>query len=240
MTTQHRHLFARVLSLALLTLLATAAQAQRIHAYLAAGPTVSQVEGDELKGFRKWGGTGGVGALVSLSENNRWKMCVEVDFAQRGFKNKTRNPYNIDATLNYVDIPVTFHFHDNKGGMTFGAGLLYGRLVKQPHGKLDHTSTFLPDTNDMTFLKNDFAAIIDLRFTVWRGLQLNLRFQYSIAPIKKDWKFVEYENETQIRNDDPAVWYNNCRNISIGARLIWEFGTEDKSSSSRKTRRHRR
>lgn len=213
--------------------------AQRIHAYVAAGATVSQVEGDELKGFKKWGGTAGVGAMVKLTENNRWKMSVEVDFAQRGFKNKTRNPYNIDATLNYIDIPVAFHFHDNKGGIEVGAGLLYGRLVKQPHGVLDHTSTFLPDTTDMTFLKNDLAALIDLRFTVWRGLQINLRFQYSLIPIKKDWKFAEYKNEAQIRDDKPEVWYNNCRNISIGARLIYEFGTDD-GNTTRKSHKRRR
>ena len=217
----------------------TPLMAQRIHAYVAAGATVSQVEGDELKGFKKWGGIGGVGAMVKLTDNGRWKMSVEADFAQRGFKNKTRNPYNINATLNYIDIPVTFFFHDNHGGLDIGAGLLYGRLVRQPHGELDHPSTFLPDSTDMSFLKNDFAALVDLRFTVWRGLQLNLRFQYSIIPIKKDWMFKEYENESQIQNDNPRVWYNDCRNISISARLIWEFGTSNDGGTSHKTKRRR-
>lgn len=225
----------------LLMIAVSAAYAQRIHAYVAGGATVSQVEGDELKGFKKWGGTGGVGAMVKLTEDNRWKMSVEVDFAQRGFKNKTRNPYNIDATLNYIDIPVAFHFHDNHGGITVGAGFLYGRLVKQPHGEVDHISTFIPDSTDMAFLKNDFAALLDLRFTAWRGLQLNLRFQYSIIPIKKDWKFTEYENEAQIRDDKPNVWYNNCRNISITARLIWEFGTgDDNGGLGRKSKKRNR
>lgn len=223
-----------------LLLMVTAAQSQRIHAYVAAGATVSQVEGDELKGFKKWGGTAGVGAMVRLSENGRWKMSVEADFAQRGFRNNTRNPYDINLTLNYIDIPITFHFHDNKGGLEVGAGLLYGRLVRQPHGELDHPSTFIPDSTDMSFLKNDFAALLDLRFTVWRGLQLNLRFQYSIIPIKKDWKFSEYENESQIQNDNPNVWYNNCRNISISARLIYEFGTGDDNGIVGKRSKKRR
>ncbi len=214
--------------------------AQRIHAYLAAGATVSQVEGDELKGFKKWGATGGVGAMVRLTDNGRWKMSVEASFAQRGFRNKNRNPYNTNLTLNYIDIPVTFFFHDNHGGLDVGAGLLYGRLVKQPHGDIDHISTFLPDSTDMTFLKNDLAALVDLRFTVWRGLQLNLRFQYSIIPIKKDWMFKEYENKAQIRDDTPRVWYNNCRNISISARLIWEFGTDDNGTAGHKSKRRRR
>ncbi|MCR4812309.1 MAG: porin family protein [Bacteroidales bacterium] len=223
-----------------LLLMVTAAQSQRIHAYVAAGATVSQVEGDELKGFKKWGGTAGVGAMVRLTENGKWKMSVEADFAQRGFRNNTRNPYDINLTLNYIDIPITFHFHDNKGGLEVGAGLLYGRLVRQPHGELDHPSTFIPDSTDMSFLKNDFAALLDLRFTVWRGLQLNLRFQYSIIPIKKDWKFSEYENESQIQNDNPNVWYNNCRNISIGVRLIYEFGTGDDNGIVGKRSKKRR
>ena len=227
----------RTIILTFLLFLITAAQAQRIHAYVAAGATLSQVEGDELKGFKKWGATAGVGAMVNLTENNRWKMSVEADFAQRGFRNKTNNPYNINLTLNYVDIPITFHFHDNKGGMTVGLGFLYGRLVRQPHGQGDTTSTFVIDNSDMEFLKNDLAALADLRFTVWRGLQINLRFQYSIIPIKKDWKFTEY---VYGRDKEPNIWYNDCRNISISARLIYEFGTNDDGVVGRKAKKRKR
>lgn len=218
----------------------TAAQAQRIHAYLAAGATLAQVEGDELKGFKKWGGTGGVGAIVNLTENGRWRMGVEVDFAQRGFKNKTRNPYNINLTLNYIDIPLSFYFHDTHGGITVGAGMLYGRLVQQPHGNVLFPSTFVPDTSDMSWLKNDLGVLLEFRFTVWRGLQLNLRWQYSVIPIKKNWMFKEYENESQIRSDTPNVRYNNCYNHAITARIIWEFGTEDNGShKTHKRKKHR-
>lgn len=231
----------RTIILTFLLFLVTAAQAQRIHAYVAAGATVSQIEGDSLQGFKKWGGTAGVGAMVKLTENGRWKMSVEADFAQRGVRNNTRNPYNINLTLNYIDIPLLFHFHDNRGGIEVGAGFLYGRLVRQPHGTIEHISTFIPDSTDMTFLKNDFAALVDLRFTVWRGLQLNLRFQYSIIPVKKDWKFTEYTNEAQINGTyPPVVSYSDCRNISISARLIYEFGTNDDGVVGRKAKKRKR
>ncbi|MBO4588095.1 MAG: outer membrane beta-barrel protein [Bacteroidales bacterium] len=233
----------RTILFTILLLLVTAAQAQRIHAYVAAGATVSQVEGDELKGFKKWGGTAGVGAMVRLTENGRWKMSVEADFAQRGFRNNIKHPesYVTSITLNYIDIPVVFHFHDNKGGLEVGAGILYGRLVKQPHGTLEFPSTFVPDTSNMEFLKNDFAALLDLRFTIWRGLQLNLRFQYSIIPIKKDWEFYVYTTDEQISTNNPGeTRIRDCRNISIGARLIYEFGTGDDNGIIGKRSRKKR
>ena len=229
----------RTIILTFLLFLVTAAQAQRIHAYVAAGATLSQVEGDELKGFKKWGGTAGVGAMVNLTENNRWRMGIEADFAQRGFRNniKRKDTYVTSLTLNYVDIPITFHFHDTKGGLTVGAGFLYGRLVQQPHGTLEYPSTFIPDTINMEFRKNDLAVLLDLRFTVWRGLQLNLRWQYSVIPIKDPWKFTQYNDGTT----QPDVWENKkIHNNSISARLIYEFGTNDDGVVGRKSKKRKR
>ena len=223
-----------ILIVMILALLPTV-RAQRIHAYLAGGFTLAQVEGDELKGFKKWGGSGGVGAIMNITDNGKWRFGVEVDFDQRGFKNKTKNPYNINLTLNYIDIPVSFYFHDNRGGITVGAGLMYGRLVQQPHGQLDYPAdTFVPDTTDMSWLKNDVAVQLEFRFTVWRGLQLNLRWQYSLLPIKKDWTFTEYRQAA-----NPDVWSNNCYNHAITARIIYEFGTEDNGGRSSHKRRRR-
>lgn len=193
-------------------------QAQRIHAYVTTGVTLSQIEGDELKGFRQIGNVSGVGALTALDDKYRWGLSIEALFSQRGAYNASDAPYVGRIALNYVDIPVMVHFQDPYGGMLFGLGLCYGRLVQQPHGKLEFNSNaYLPDTTDMTFLRNDLAAVLDFRFTIWKGLQFNLRWQYSILPVKKDWLFVEYIKQQAVKSVND--FYNN----SIALRLIWQF-----------------
>ena len=203
----------------LLTMLPLCIQAQHIHAYVTTGLNLSQIEGDELKGFRHVGFNGGVGALTALDDNYRWGLSVEALFTQRGASNMdSPEPYRGKYTLNYVDIPLLFHYQDPYGGMLIGAGIIYGRLVQQPHGNLEYRpNVFIPDTSDLTFLKNDLSVALDFRFTVWKGLQFNLRWQTSILPIKRDWKFTEINGQVK------RTFYRDAYNQSIALRLIWQF-----------------
>lgn len=210
----------RLTLITLLALLPLVAEAQRIHAFVSSGMTVSQIEGDELKGFKHFGYTGGVGALTSISKNNRWGLSVEALYSQRGSYNNSGDPYSIKLTLHYIDIPVLVHFQDPYGGMLFGIGLDYGRLVQQPHNVMKYNPNyFIPDTTDFTFLSNDLAVVADARFTIWSGLQLGFRWQYSLIAIKREWRFFEYTNNgTNLKE-----YVNNAYNHSISMRLIWQF-----------------
>lgn len=211
----------RPLAILLLALALTPAlRAQRIHAFVTSGVNLSQIEGDELKGFRKLGYVGGIGALAAVSANYQWGLSVEMLFSQRGSYNTTLNPYACDIALNYVDIPLLVHYQDIRGGMLVGVGITYGRLVEQPHfrGLLQYpTPAFLPDTADFAFLNDDLAVTADFRFTVWRKLQFNMRWQYSIIPIKRDWHFSEYRQGRWVN------WSNNCYSNSLSLRLIYQF-----------------
>jgi len=209
-------------------------QAQRIRAFLSAGAATSQVEGDELKGFDHWGLHGGVGAWIGLDERDRWAFSVEADYSCRGISSShytSQSFYNINMDLHYVDIPVTFFFHDPYGGLRLGAGLVYSRLVSQPNGYVEFLPKyFVPDTSDMKFLKNDLAAALEARIDVWKGLQLGVRYQHSLIPVKKDWHFWMEGNE----------WANNCFNSSLTVRLTWMFGYDDRPSSHRRFKSRRR
>jgi hypothetical protein len=224
----------RIATLICFVLISATLYAQRIDAYLVLGGVASQVEGDELKGFGHWGLHGGVGAWVRLDDRDTWGLAIETDYSCRGIFNNSgsaENYYNIDLDLHYIDIPVTAFFRDPYGGLRLGAGLVYSRLVSQPHGYIRYTPTyFVPDTADMQFLKNDLAAAVEARFTIWNGLQFSLRYQYSILPVKKNWHFYMQDES----------WANNCYNSSLSLRLVWQFGYDRSASLRKKNLRHRR
>ena len=232
--------------LALLTLLALSASAQHrgrrngsfIHAYPVAGLTLSQIEGDELKGFKCPGFTAGVGAIFPLDRNEMWHFSVEATYSQRGARNVVNpDPYKLNGlTLNYVDIPIAIHFTDPYGGITVGAGVGYSRLVQQPHGEIQFKDTyFIPDTSDMTFLRNDIPFIFDVRFPLHENLQFCFRWQYSLIPIKKEWTFTGIFNGTNVE-----TWSNDCYNSSLSFRLLYEFGGSSKSRHGKKNPYRRR
>ncbi len=243
--TPHRQRLLAILLLVVTLLSANDLQAQRrrnrsiFHAYPVVGATASQMRGDELRGFKKWGFTAGVGSTLSISDNDNWKLSLEADFSQRGAFNNTNDPYSLyDFTLNYVDIPLTLHFTDPIGGITIGAGLVYSRLVQQPHGEVVYLPNyFVPDDSDMSFLKNDFAAAIDLRFPIWKGLTFNLRYQHSLIPIKKQWSFTEYG---QMFSGGSDTWSNDIYNSSVSVRIMYVFGEQKHYNKYNRKKKYKR
>lgn len=203
-----------------------------IQAYPTAGLAISQIEGDCLKGFKKKGFSGGVGAMIPLDKYQQWQLNVETSFSQRGVYEGSFDPniqYRIFGfSLNYVDIPVMLYYRDPYGGIQLGLGLSYSRLVQQPHGTILY-SEVIPDTTDMSFLRNDFAIIGSVRFPLWKHLKLDIRCQYSLLPIKKDWTFTDYHFGTP-----PRIYVNNCYNFSFSTRLLWMFGEPEHYRNRRK------
>ena len=119
-------------------LVAGSLEAQRFDAAVLAGVTVSQLDGDNSAGYNKVGLIGGLDGIILLSE--KMEVSVGLHFNQQGSRCET----NLDAgapcgvlkiNLNYVDIPVLFHYKDWKSGsgdhyrLQFNIGLGYGRLI---------------------------------------------------------------------------------------------------------------
>ena len=210
----------KILFILLISVAGLTAEAQRIHGFVSTGATLSQIEGDELKSYSKWGVTAGVGAIAGLDRHETWNLSVEALFSQRGSYNGTGDPFSLSLRLDYVDIPLMVHFRDPWGGMLLGLGLCYSRLVQQPHGIMKYNPNyFIPDTTDMTFLSNDLSAVADIRFPIWRGLMLNIRWHYSLIPVKRNWQFTELRGDGTIKDQ----WENDCYNNSLTFRLIWQF-----------------
>lgn len=218
-----------ILATAFLLMSGGEANAQKIKAFVALGGNLSQIDGDEVYGFKKLGFTGSVGTMIPLTESQKWAISVEAKFSQYGAYQKDY-PYSYNATLPYIEIPLMAHFVDNQGGWTFGLGAVYGRLMNYTEkAAWDNTgvTTVITDFQKKPYEKNDFSFVADIRFKIWKNLKFNFRYQHSLVPTKKDWMFI----------NNAQTWTRDTYNSSLSARLIWVFGDDDTPKKKTKKRR---
>jgi hypothetical protein len=181
------------------------------------GMNLSQVDGDEVFGFKKVGANIGAGVMIPIGGN--WDFSFEALFTQKGanqkpqYSDSTRNgAYRIN--LNYVEVPVLVMYTD-KEFISAGAGFSWGRLVsvkEWEHGKLVETTTL----NSGVYSKNDFSILGDLRIRIYKQLKFNLRYQYSLVKIRTR----EFENGAG------QTWTRDQYNNLISFRLIWVFNEQ--------------
>ena len=57
---------------------------QTIRAFVSAGGNLSQINGDEVFGFKKAGLTASVGTMIPISKNENWLVSVETKYSQYG------------------------------------------------------------------------------------------------------------------------------------------------------------
>ena len=256
-----------VLLLASLVAAPTRLQAQIIKGEVFLGGNITQVDGDECYGFKKFGFHGGAGALVPIT--SFMDVGLEVLFNQKGAYKRdaiTSNstfPYAYNLRLNYAEIPIMIYLTD-KDRVSVGLGVSYGRLVGltelrdgEPFdyegvgigvgdGQLHwrENADNLPDiskitdinelneivvkafpdvtyisekvANSNTYRPNDFSICADLRFRIWEGIHAELRYQYSLRPIRYR---MFYEDSSLILANQIRTQYNN----SITLRVVYLF-----------------
>jgi hypothetical protein len=86
--------------------------------------------------------------------------------------------------------------------------------------------------NSHTYRPRDFGICADLRVRIWEGIHAELRYQYSIVPIRTR-LFYKDQNETLLKDDDKNVpplqlQYNN----SLTLRVVYIFN-ERRSKSNK-------
>lgn len=192
------------------------------------GLNMTQVEGDEVHGFKKPGLQIGVGALIPFK--NKWDISMEVLYNQKGatqraqYQNDTLSSGEIEngqykIRLNYVEVPILVHFTD-KGFLTFGAGFSWARLVgiqEWEHGNRVETTTLTSDT----YNKNDFSYIIDVRIKILGPLKFGIRYQNSMVKIRTR----DYVNKIG------DTWSRDQYNKVLTFKLVYIFNEEQSKSN---------
>lgn len=196
-------------------------EAQIIKGEAVLGMNLTQVDGDEVYGFKKVGANVGGGVLVPFGKRGRWDASFEVLYSQKGSWQKAQYHDSLNngiiitgeykLNLHYMEVPIMVMYTD-KELISFGAGFSLGRLIgvkEWEHGRLIDTTTL----SSGTYSKNDFSILADFRIRIYKSLKFNLRYQYSLVKIRTR-EFEDLAGNTWTRKQ-----YNNV----ITFRLIWVF-----------------
>lgn len=208
--------------------------AQRFKGAVMGGMNISQVDGDEVYGYKRVGGHFGVAAILPMK---KWDITLETVFNQKGAYQKPQYEYWVmDSTLltvdsalytgeynlrlNYVEVPLMVHYTDRER-YTAGLGFSYGRLVSV--SEVEHGGSIPPYSDTIAFNKNDFSVLVDLQIRIWKQLKFNVRFSYSIIPIReRTYHDILYEY------NDP--WTRKQYNNTLTFRLVYVFNEQEKQT----------
>lgn len=160
-----------------------------INVGLLVGANFCQIDGDNYAGYRKIGAN--VGGIGHIRLYKRITFSFELLYSQKGAKSDIVRFSTLDSTtivtkygirLNYAEIPLMINYFD-KHKSHFGMGISIGRLLNTSETLETKPPTTL-NTDDYPFKKDayDFVAGADLHLI--KGLFLNLRFQYSLLPVR--------------------------------------------------------
>lgn len=193
--------------------------AQRIKGAIIGGFNTTQVDGDEVYGYHKWGFNVGASAIFPFGKTSNWSIGIETLFTQKGsYENDPNSPDSLgkpyyNLRLNYAEVPVLLMYEDKKT-LTFGAGFSWGRLVSVTeieHGNQTKTTLFGP------YKRDDFSVLFDLRFKLYEGLKFNFRYQYSMIPIRH--RIYDVIDNSGIRH----TWERYQYNSMLTFRFIYIF-----------------
>ncbi len=214
---------------------------QHILGAVSAGINFSQVDGDEVYGFKKVGFNGGPSVIIPFGKDKKWSVTLELLFSQLGSRQKSVYPVSttIDSTragfydgyrlsLNYVQVPVIVHYTD-KRFIAGGLGFQYGQLVGvTEYEDYNDYRGFVRSTTTLQgpYTRADIQALADVRIRVYRGLWFNVRYSYSILPIRTRVFVNPFFGNTWLRKQ-----YNNV----ISIRLVYIFNDilPDKNKKSK-------
>ncbi|GAB1403873.1 hypothetical protein MASR1M74_10510 [Lentimicrobium sp.] len=159
------------------------ANAQRIMGAVFGGFNATQVDGDEVYGYKKFGLNIGAAAIIPVYGN--WSVSLENTYSEKGAHQRPRFLDSLDGSydlkLNYLEVPLLIHFTD-KDIVTFGAGMSWGRLIgvsEQRNGyKMSGTTL-----ESGIYRNSDLNLLIDVRFRIYKRLHFDVRYAYSLRPI---------------------------------------------------------
>jgi hypothetical protein len=201
----------------MLLALGLSVSAQRFQGAVMGGMNISQVDGDEVYGYDRVGGHLGAAAILPIKN---WDITLETVFNQKGAYQNRQYLDSVrqlngkyDLRLNYIEVPLMAHYTD-RNIITAGAGFSWGRLVS--YKEIEHDGWQQPYSDTVPFNKNDFNVLVDVQLRVYKRLKFNIRFAYSLVPIRE-------RTFTDPYTIDAEPWTRKQYNNMLTFRVVYVF-----------------
>ncbi len=155
-------------------------RAQEFKGFVSGGVTSSQIAGDDLSGFTKWGFY--LGPKVTYPLTKKTDLGVQLLYTQKGSRRDQKEGVRGDgpwskARLDYVDIPLFFQFAVNED-LTLHVGSTAGILI--------NASSPNPRIKAENFKRVDLGGVAGGGYQLGGRFTLTVRFSHSILPFNKN------------------------------------------------------
>jgi len=155
---------------------------------IAAGVNFSQVDGDGFAGYNKVGLNAGPVVYARLAP--AFSMSLEFSLTQKGSKMRriSESVYTgqivemYDMKLNYVEVPLLFHFMP-PGRFHYSLGGAYAYLLSAKESAVTVAPVHL-DPNLYPFRSQDISITGGASYHIYKHWYLTGRFAYSLATIR--------------------------------------------------------
>lgn len=162
------------------------AQNGTFKAGLIGGFNASQIDGDLLAGYNKFGLL--VGGTVAVKIAEHWQPSIEVLYSQKGSRSSADETLIYGAftrySIDYVEVPLMMNYVD--GGFRLNAGLSYSRIVQLREVMVDEVD--LIELEGQNFNKDALNLLAGIGY--FFNDHIGIEIRYSYAPFS----IVDYNN----------------------------------------------
>jgi hypothetical protein len=190
-----------------LTVLSMSAKAQQsFKAGLTFGMTTSQISGDGLGGWDKFGLAGGAFVSAPLSAKSGFR--IGINYADKGARTKrdTLNFNTFAYRLKYIEVPVQYAVKN--GPLTFLYGVYYGRLIKQDILSNGYAYEITP-----AFKNSDFGVSIGAALQMGDHFFIEGKFSSSVIPTRPSPNFANQNSYYEKGNYNQVIYFLIGRNF---------------------------
>lgn len=154
------------------------AQDKGFHLLLIAGANASQVNGDKLAGFDKFGLN--VGAGVQRKISNKSALQIEFTYSEKGSKDVVSPNNPVPDTLfqfNYIDIPIVYSY-EFYPKLRAEVGIYNGVRLKATY------SDFVIDYDRTSIIRNsDHGVLAGIDYRIGNKFHANFRVSQSVFDV---------------------------------------------------------
>jgi hypothetical protein len=153
------------------------------------GAAFEQIDGDNYAGYHKVAAN--IGGIGYIRIYRHVYFSFEGLYSQKGAKSDIVRYSTLDSTtvalkysvnLNYVEIPLMINYFDSRRSH-IGVGFSFSRLLNSSENLVTYPVRNINlDNYPFKNTGYDFVAGADLH--LWKGLFMDVRFQYSLVPLR--------------------------------------------------------